>query len=402
MTRARPIASAAVIAGLTLGGCAKSHPARAVAPASPVDVAGAGRVCGATGVGSGPGACTYHRAGSDTFTVPAGVTRAALTVVGAAGGRYFIRGDAAHGGSPAGDINGRPGGSGGQVGATLAVTPGEVLQIDVAAAGGDGTAASRSGGMRNGPSGGRGAAGGFGGSNGGRAGRPGDAGGGSGGTATDGGSGAGGGGSSDVRAAATGCATLSCPLGARVLVAAGGGGGGGVGGQGGALGGAGGHGGGASGADGGAAIDGGNHGTPGRGAGPSAGGAPGLNPSLHAPGARPGDPRDGGDGASGGFGPGGAGGAGNRPCTDPRFGGQCAAGARTSGGGAGGGGGGGLFGGGGGSGGGGAFGGGGGAGGGGGGGSSFVATTTVPRVLGAASGAVNRAGGLVVVSWARP
>ncbi len=399
MTRARPIAWAVVVAGLALGGCAKSHPARVVAPATPVGVVGAGRVCGATGVRSGPGTCTYRRAGSDTFTVPAGVTRAGLTVVGAAGGRYFIRGDAAHGGSPGGDLTGRPGGSGGQVVATLAVTPGEVLQIDVAGAGGDGTAARRSGGMRNGPSGGQGAPGGFGGSNGGRAGRPGDAGGGRGGTAPDGGNGAGGGGSSDVRA---GCAALTCPLSARVLVAAGGGGGGGVGGQGGALGGAGGSGGGPSGADGGAVIDGGNHGTPGRGAGPSAGGAAGLNPSRHAAGARPGDPRAGGDGVAGGSGPGGAGGAGNRPCTDSRFGGQCAGGTQTSGGGAGGGGGGGLFGGGGGSGGGGAFGGGGGAGGGGGGGSSFVTTMAVPRVVGAASRALNRGGGLVVVDWTRP
>jgi hypothetical protein len=41
------------------------------------------------------------------------------------------------------------------------------LQVDVAGRGDDGTAASRSGGMQNGPSGGHGALGGFGGSDGG-------------------------------------------------------------------------------------------------------------------------------------------------------------------------------------------------------------------------------------------
>ena len=47
------------------------------------------------------------------------------------------------------------------------MTPGQVLQVDVAGRGANGTAASRSGGMMNGPSGGQGALGGFGGSNGG-------------------------------------------------------------------------------------------------------------------------------------------------------------------------------------------------------------------------------------------
>ena len=48
--------------------------------------------CGATGVlsGSGPFTCTYDTVGSDTFTVPAGVTEGTISVVGAMGGHYFI------------------------------------------------------------------------------------------------------------------------------------------------------------------------------------------------------------------------------------------------------------------------------------------------------------------------
>jgi hypothetical protein len=383
MTRA---AAAPLLAGLALtacGGTAATQPSRP-APAPLPGGGAASPVCGRTGLLAGS-TCTYRKVGSDTFTVPAGVTRAEFVVIGGAGGHYFIAGDAAHGGSPAGDITGRPGGAAGRVTATFTVIPGAVLQIDVAGAGANGTAARRSGGMRNGPSGGHGGAGGSGGS--------GDAPGGAGGTAIDGGNGSGGGGASDVRAAAGGCAGLRCPLSSRVVVAAGGGGGGGVGGQGGALGGAG----GAAGAAGGSVVDGGNHGTPGHPAGAAAGGAAGLNPSRHAAGAKPGDPRDGGDGSAGSTGAGGTGGAGNRPCTDPSLGGQCAAGASTAGGGAGGGGGGGRFGGGGGSGGGGAFGGGGGAGGGGGGGGSYAAPTAVASTLGLAA----QAGAEVTVSWAR-
>ena len=274
--------------------------------------------CGATGVLSGSGSltCTYSTVGSDIFSVPAGVTQAVVTVVGAQGGRYFIAGDAAHGGSPAGDITGRPGGNGGEASGTLTnLTPGQVLQVDVASIGADGTAASRSGGMGNGPSGGLGALGGFGGSNGGVAGGPGDAGGANGGTAFNGGNGSGGGGSSDVRLSGAGCAALTCALSDRVLVGAGGGGDGGTGGSGNALGGAGGDGGGTTGADGGATVDGGNAGVSGTGATQVAGGTGGQNPGLHSAGASPTDPRYGGDGKNGSSGPGGAGGHGNLPCT---------------------------------------------------------------------------------------
>ncbi|MGH3547586.1 MAG: hypothetical protein ACRDQU_05605 [Pseudonocardiaceae bacterium] len=259
--------------------------------------------CGATGIVSGSGSltCTYTTAGSDIFSVPAGVTQASLAVVGAQGGHYFIAGDAAHGGSPAGDITGRAGGNGGEASGTLTdLTPGQVLQVDVAGIGVNSTAASRSGGMGNGPSGGQGALGGFGGSNRGVAGGPGDASGANGGTAFNGGNGAGGGGSSDVRLAPGGCAALTCALPDRVLVGAGGGGGGGTGGSGNALGGAGGDGGGATGADGGNTVDGGNAGVSGTGGTQSAGGTGGLNPGRHTtPPPSPNDPRFGGDGASG-------------------------------------------------------------------------------------------------------
>jgi len=337
------VASALVVAGCSSDDQPRTQavppPTRSVA-STPAPVTPAGKrlpACGAGGVRSGT-TCTYRTVGSDAFVVPAGVTQVDVTVVGAMGGRYFVAGDAAHGGSPQGDITGRPGGAGGQVTATLRVSAGDVLQVDVAGRGARGSARRRSGGMRNGPSGGTGARGGFGGSSGGVEHGRGDGAGADGGTAHDGGNGSGGGGSSDVRAAPGGCAALTCPLGARLLVAGGGGGGGGVGGQGGALGGAGGNAGGASGANGGSLVDGGNHGVSGRGATPGAGGAAGLNAARHAPRARPRDPRYGGDGAKGGSGTGGEGGAGNLPCTDPSFGDQCEATVRTSGGGAGGGG----------------------------------------------------------------
>lgn len=95
-----------------------------------------------------------HTLGSDTFTVPEGVSSVEAIVVGGQGGHYFLAGDTAHGGSPAGDIIGRSGGSGGQAAGTLTgLTSGQVLQVDVAGKGVNGTGASRSGGRNNGPSG---------------------------------------------------------------------------------------------------------------------------------------------------------------------------------------------------------------------------------------------------------
>ncbi|HEY0803645.1 MAG TPA: hypothetical protein VGD84_01205, partial [Pseudonocardiaceae bacterium] len=291
--------------------------ASVVVAQSALALTAAGDPCGRSGVLNGT-TCTYDTVGSDTFTVPAGATSVEVFVTGAQGGRYFLAGDAAHGGSPVGDITGRAGGGGGQASGTLAgLGSGQVLQVDVAGRGVDGTAASRSGGKNNGPSGGQGALGGFGGATSGVAGGRGDAGGADGGTGRiNGGNGAGGGGSSDVRVAAGGCAALTCALPDRVLVGAGGGGGGGIGGQGNALGGGGGDGGGIAGAAGGATVDGGHPGTPGGGATQSAAGAGGLNAGRHAipPPPDPSDPRFGGDGADGSAGVGGVGGVGNQPC----------------------------------------------------------------------------------------
>ncbi|HET9255798.1 MAG TPA: hypothetical protein VFO16_11410, partial [Pseudonocardiaceae bacterium] len=71
--------------------------------------------CGTTGVLAPTGdMCTYTTIGSDTFTVPAGVSSVDIVAVGGQGGHFFIAGDAAHGGSPAGDITGSPGGAGGK------------------------------------------------------------------------------------------------------------------------------------------------------------------------------------------------------------------------------------------------------------------------------------------------
>jgi hypothetical protein len=358
----------------------------------------ASATCGSTGIltGTGTVTCTYATVGSDVFTVPAGVTRLDLSVVGAAGGHYFIGASASQAA-----ITGRSGGAGGAASASVGVSAGQAIQIDIGGRGTNGTAATRSGGMMNGPFGGSGALGGFGGSDGGVAGGPGDANGADGGSApTDGGNGSGGGGASDVRVDPGGCAALTCSLADRILVGGGGGGAGGTGGQANAIG--------AFGGDGGAdnancpqtaashvAVtvrenpgfgcggfpDGGNPAASGLAATATAGGTPGLNPGRHATGADPGDPRYGGDGSSGGLGSGGVGGAGNRPCADPGLGGQCTVGATTSGGGGGGGGGGGLYGGGGASGGGGTSGGGGGAGGGGGGGSSYAGSSLAGVVL---------------------
>jgi protocatechuate 3,4-dioxygenase beta subunit len=379
--------------------------------------------CGSTGVlsGTGPFTCTYDVVGSDTFTVPAGVTSGTFSVVGAVGGNYFIDGDAAHP-DPAGAITGNGGGGGGEAAGSLSVTPGEVLEVDVAGAGATGTAASRSGGMMNGPSGGSGALGGFGGSDGGVLGAAGDASGANGGTGFNGGNGGGGGGSSDVRVDPAGCAGLTCSLSDRVLVGSGGGGSGGTGGSGNAIGGAGGNGGDANGAPGSSTVAGGNAGVSGAGGTQAAGGAGGLNPGLHSPGANPNDPRYGGDGANGASGSGGAGGHGNLPCTGTQTPPCGGASSTTSGGGAGGGAGAGFFGGGGGSGGGGTFGGGGGAGGGGGGGSSFAAATVTNPVLTAnanantssvttnsngtesytTNGSVNSGNGQVTITWTPP
>lgn len=143
-------------------------------------------ICGSTGVFStdsstGNDVCTYSTTGTDSFSVPAGVTSVAVTAVGGKGGM---------GGGT--DINNLPaggsGGNGANVTTTASVTSSSTLTVTVAGNGGDGGAAA--------------------------GGSPGSGGGGGGGAGGNGGGG-GGGGASSVYAGST-----------ALVVAAGGGGGG--------------------------------------------------------------------------------------------------------------------------------------------------------------------------------
>ena len=134
----------AAVAMVLSGGTAAAMALAPVAAAAPPVLAltSGASPCGTNGTltGTTTPICTYTTTGSDAFTVPAGVTQADVTVVGAQGGHYFIAGDAAHGGSPTGDITGRPGGNGGEATGTLTnLTTGQVLQVDVAGIGANGT-----------------------------------------------------------------------------------------------------------------------------------------------------------------------------------------------------------------------------------------------------------------------
>lgn len=91
--------------------------------------------CGPSGTAGGT-SCTYSATGTGTFTVPAGVTAATFTLLGAQGGSY--PGTA-------------PGGRGGSVTATLSVTPGQVFHVNVGA---HGSANPSPGGIDNGSGGG--------------------------------------------------------------------------------------------------------------------------------------------------------------------------------------------------------------------------------------------------------
>jgi hypothetical protein len=177
----------------------------AAAPASAATTACPGATVTTTGTTT---TCIYGYSGTQqTFTVPARVTSATFTLDGASGGS---------------SATGTPGGNGGQLTATLPVTPGQAYRITVggAAPGGTGTPAAPDGSANGGENGG-----GTGGTGGTALGVPNLAG--------------GGGGASDVR-------TDGPSLSDWVLVAAGGGGAGGTGtgtgtnGTGGAAGGAGG------------------------------------------------------------------------------------------------------------------------------------------------------------------
>jgi hypothetical protein len=145
--------------------------------------------------------CTYWRPGSDSFTVPFGVTRVATDTNGAQGGS--ATGDDVPGGQ------GGQGGWGALASAAFAVAPGEVVQVDTGGVGGTGyvEGSAGTGGVGGGGPGGSGGWGSI------FVGNP-------------GGGGGGGGGASDVRAGSC-AATLSCRPSAAIIAAGGGGGGGG-------------------------------------------------------------------------------------------------------------------------------------------------------------------------------
>ncbi|MGH3996955.1 MAG: Ig-like domain-containing protein [Pseudonocardiaceae bacterium] len=95
----------------------------------------AASVCGATGAFSATSpTCTYTTVGTDTFTVPEGVTAVSFNLFGGAGGSApgFVT-------PPASPGPGAPGGLGGETRATLAASPGQVFQITVGGAGIDGS-----------------------------------------------------------------------------------------------------------------------------------------------------------------------------------------------------------------------------------------------------------------------
>ncbi|WP_405789629.1 Ig-like domain-containing protein [Streptomyces sp. NBC_01367] len=158
-----------------------------VAAPATAEPAGAPSPCGAGGTfTASPPTCTYTAVGTDTFTVPEGVSAVTVDVFGAEGGSAagFV--------TPNPPNEGAPGGLGGETRAGLAVSAGQNLQITVGGAGSSGS--SRRGEYA----------------------RPGGTGHGAGGGGAHGGGGSGGG-ATDVRVGAFGPAD-------RVLVAGGGGG----------------------------------------------------------------------------------------------------------------------------------------------------------------------------------
>ncbi|MFI6054282.1 Ig-like domain-containing protein [Streptomyces violascens] len=163
--------------------------AAAILPATAAaDAASTAEPCGTGGVftTAPQPTCTYDTLGTDTFTVPNGVTAVDVDLFGGEGG------SAAGYIDPHPVVSGAPGGLGGETRATLPVSPGQTLQLTVGAAGIPGS--SRHGEFA----------------------RPGGTGHGRGGGGAHGGGGSGGG-ASDLRVGAFGGSD-------RVLVAGGGGG----------------------------------------------------------------------------------------------------------------------------------------------------------------------------------
>lgn len=109
--------------------------------------------CGPAGeFTSSPPTCTYATAGTDVFTVPAGVSALTVDLYGAEGGSAagFV--------SPNPPNEGAPGGLGGRTHAVLAVTPGQGVQITRGGVGSSGTSRhgeyARPGGFGHGTGGG--------------------------------------------------------------------------------------------------------------------------------------------------------------------------------------------------------------------------------------------------------
>ncbi|GAA1183050.1 hypothetical protein GCM10009664_56450 [Kitasatospora gansuensis] len=109
--------------------------------------------CGTGGVlTTSPFTCDYTAVGTDTFTVPDGVTAVSIDLFGAEGGSAagFV--------APNPPNAGAPGGLGGETRATLAVRAGQVLRITLGAAGSSGTSRhgeyARPGGVGHGAGGG--------------------------------------------------------------------------------------------------------------------------------------------------------------------------------------------------------------------------------------------------------
>ncbi|MCX5208048.1 Ig-like domain-containing protein [Kitasatospora sp. NBC_00240] len=186
-TRTMMVAGAAGLLAAVLAPVTASADTATAGAATAPATAGGATPCGAGGVfTAAPPTCTWTAAGTDTFTVPAGVTAVSVDLFGAEGGSAagFV--------APNPPNAGAPGGLGGETRATLAVAAGQRLQITVGAAGSSGS--SRHGEFA----------------------RPGGTGHGAGGGGAHGGGGSGGGGS-DVRSGEFGPAD-------RILVAGGGGG----------------------------------------------------------------------------------------------------------------------------------------------------------------------------------
>ncbi|WP_330334484.1 Ig-like domain-containing protein [Streptomyces sp. NBC_00536] len=152
MNRLRPRSLPTSRTALVLGaaGLLAALVAPLAAAADPADAAGP---CGPAGAfTTSPPTCTYATAGTDVFTVPAGVSALTVDLYGAEGG------SAAGYVSPNPPNDGAPGGLGGRTHATLAVIPGQSIQITRGAVGSSGTSRhgeyARPGGFGHGSGGG--------------------------------------------------------------------------------------------------------------------------------------------------------------------------------------------------------------------------------------------------------